>query len=218
MIRKNILKGCMALLAMTLLFAQGAMADEKGNKAEGTKAKSKSVLIVGLNDNVKSNYFYNKMIAEETGISADSVSAIYNRVIAQNIVEAAQKKHLPMTTLTACGGAGDVVDDIRLVGESEDRHSDLSLVPETEWRETLDKAGAEYVLVLNQHYLKWNEEQLRTLFHIVCYSVYDADKNEVYRGNTYFSSMYLITPQEMAKSCKKSTAKIVSNMLKHIEL
>ena len=48
--------------------------------------------------------------------------------------------------------------------------------------------------------------------------VYDADKNEVYRGNTYFSSMYLITPQEMAKSCKKSTAKIVSNMLKHIEL
>ena len=121
MIRKNILKGCMALLAMTLLFAQGAMADEKGNKAEGTKAKSKSVLIVGLNDNVKSNYFYNKMIAEETGISADSVSAIYNRVIAQNIVEAVRQScEVPFERVLFALG-------IRYVGETVAKKLALAL-------------------------------------------------------------------------------------------
>lgn len=41
---------------------------------------------VGLPDNVKSNYFYKGMIAEETGMKTDSIDLAYNSIIAENIV------------------------------------------------------------------------------------------------------------------------------------
>ena len=53
--------------------------------SEGDGVQPKQVLIVGLKDNVRSNYFYKGMIAEETGMQADSVDFIYNQIIAENI-------------------------------------------------------------------------------------------------------------------------------------
>ena len=41
--------------------------------SEGDGIQPKQVLIVGLKDNVRSNYFYKGMIAEETGMQADRI-------------------------------------------------------------------------------------------------------------------------------------------------
>ena len=43
--------------------------------------------------------------------------------------------------------------------------SDLSQVSDEKWEKAPDKAQAEYVLALNQHYLKWQEAQLHTEFN-----------------------------------------------------
>ena len=40
---------------------------------------------------------------------------------------------------------------------------------------------------------------LRTLFHIVSYTLFDKDKNEVYRGNNFFTCMNLENPDKLRK-------------------
>ena len=143
---------------------------------------------------------------------------IYNHIIGKNIAEAARKKKVNMTLLTSGQDADRLRHEIKLVGEDENIYADLGNVPEQEWKIAMNKANAEYALVLNQHYLKWQEDlQLHTLFHIVSFSLFDANKNEVYRGNAYFSSMNLLAPQQINKSCIKSAAKIANNVIKHIK-
>lgn len=205
-----------AMIALFLL-EQKVCANPKEDNT-GDANKGNRVLIIGLSDNVKSNYFYKGMIAEETGIHVDSISTIYNRILTENIAKAvARKDKLATSTLMPEADSYHLVSEIKVVGEDEDCQSDLSQVTDAEWKQTLDKAQAKYVLVLNQHYLKWQEEQLHTLFHIVSYSLFDVNKKETYHGNSYFTSMNLITPQEMEKSCQKSALKIANNIIKHIE-
>lgn len=215
---KNVfVKKGMAVFALLLMTVYTGASNKNDN--EISNGVNKNVLIVALNDNVKSNYFYPGMIADETGISADSVSIIYNRIIGKNIAEAARKKKVNMTILAPGQDADELRHEIKLVGEDENIYADLSNVSEQVWKTTMDKAHAEYALVLNQHYLKWQEDlQLHTLFHIVSFSLFDENKNEVYRGNAYFSSMNLLAPQQMDKSCTKSAAKIANNVIKHIKL
>ena len=53
---------------MFFLAVASIAANAKESKKEGDNYHAKQILIVGLHDNVKSNYFYNGMIAEETGM------------------------------------------------------------------------------------------------------------------------------------------------------
>ena len=70
---------------MFFLAVASIAANAKESKKEGDNYHAKQILIVGLHDNVKSNYFYNGMIAEETGMKADSIDQTYNTIIAENI-------------------------------------------------------------------------------------------------------------------------------------
>ena len=112
---------------------------------------------------------------------------------------------------------GQVLNEIKVNGESEDSYSDLSSVPTEELQKVLNNAGADYLLVLNQHYLKWQEQPLRTLFHIVSYTLFDKDKKEIYRGNNYFTCMNLENPDKVRKISRKSTSKIASSIIKTLE-
>ena len=65
-------------------------ADEEGaNKANNNLVK---VLVIGLHDNVESNYFPGSMITEETGIPTDSIDYTYNQIIAKNIIASNKNK------------------------------------------------------------------------------------------------------------------------------
>ena len=90
-------------------------------------------------------------------------------------------------------------------------------MPTEELQKVLDNADADYLLVLNQHYLKWQDQPLRTLFHIVSYTLFDKDKNEVYRGNNFFTCMNLENPDKLRKSSRKSSSKIASTIIKTLD-
>lgn len=205
---------------MMLLLVLGTVvtASAKGNKKdESSNYHAKQILIVGLHDNVKSNYFYNGMIAEETGMQADRIDREYNSIIAENIAAAVKEggcKFIPATDNLV---DGQVLNEIKVNGESEDSYSDLSAVPTEELQKVLNKAGADYLLVLNQHYLKWQEQPLRTLFHIVSYRYMINDKKEIYRGNNYFTCMNLENPDKVRKISRKSSSKIASSIIKTLE-
>ena len=185
--------------------------------SEGDGIQPKQVLIVGLKDNVRSNYFYKGMIAEETGMQADSVDFIYNQIIAENIAGNTKNKAYKFVLANEDSIPADFFEEVKINENEEECASDLSSVPLDEMRKIMNDADADYLLVLNQHYLKWQDQPLRTLFHIVSYSLFDKDKKEIITGNNFFTCMNLEEPNKIRKMSKKSSVKIASNVIKALE-
>lgn len=214
------MKKLFGIKSFTVLFTLAVMTiagNAKAGERENNNYHAKQILIVGLHDNVKSNYFYNGMIAEETGMKADSIDQTYNNIIAENIASAIKNSDCKFIPAQANQVSGQVLNEIKVNGESEDCYSDLSGVSTDELQKVLDKADADYLLVLNQHYLKWQDQPLRTLFHIVSYTLFDKDKKEICRGNNFFTCMNLEKPDKLKKSSKKSSSKIASSIIKTLD-
>ena len=180
---------------MFFLAVASIAANAKESKKEGDNYHAKQILIVGLHDNVKSNYFYNGMIAEETGMKADSIDQTYNTIIAENIAASVKNGDCKFIPANATQVTGQVLNEIKVNGESEDCYSDLSAVPTEELQKVLDNADADYLLVLNKHYLKY----------------------EGYRGNNFFTCMNLENPDKLRKSSRKSSSKIASSIIKTLD-
>lgn len=211
---KSVMKFRIIGVCLSLLLLSFSASAKENKKEENNHSAAKQILIVGLHDNVKSNYFYNGLIAEETGMQADSIDWAYNRIIAENIAAATSKGSVRFVPALGSQIDGRLLNEIQVNGESEESYADLSHVPAGEWQKALDKAGADYMLVLNQHYLKWQDQPLRTLFHIVSYTLFDKEKKEVCRGNNYFTCMNLEQPDKLRKISRKSTSKIASAIVK----
>lgn len=210
-----------SLLVTGMLLILSMQVQAKDNKdakeSKDVHKQTSHILIIGLDENVKSNYYYNGMIAEETGIEADSINLEFNRIISENIATSNKDKDCKFVSAGPEQINDQFLQSIKVNGESEDCYSDITSVSSAEWQKTLDKVNADYMLILNQHYLKWQEVPLRTLFHIVSYTVFDKDKKEVCRGNQYFTSMHLEKPEILRKISLKSTSKIASNVTKSLK-
>ena len=188
------------LLLMSLLISGNIVAGNASNE----EVKSHRILVMSMQDNVKSNYFVTDMLAEDTQINPDSVCYIYNKVIEDNLTQLAQKSKASYTFIDGNNikGVGeDILDDIKTSGEAENQASDL-----------LDKAGADYLLLLDTHYLKYQEVPFKTIFHYVNYSLYDGNKQKLAQGSNYFTSINPQSEQQMLKSSRKSTAKMLDNV------
>ena len=173
-----------------------------------------NVLMLGLSDNVWSDYFPKVMIAEETGVAVESIDREYNAIIMENIMASANGA---FKFISSDVDAHKLANTIKVSGEGDASYSDLSQTSAEDFRMALETAEAEYLLVINQHFLKWQEKPMRTLFHIVSYSLFDKDRNEVYRGNHHFASMYLETPDQLRKSSRRASSRIASTITNHIK-
>lgn len=183
---------------------------------ENSNVSTKKVLVIGL-DNVNSNYFPQSMITEETGIPTDSISYTYNKIITNNIIQSNKDKDYTFVSPVVSSEINEIIDDIQLKGEEEERYIDLSSIDNNEYHRLIDATNADYVLFLNQHYLKWQEKPLRTLFHFVSYSLYDKNQKEITKGNNYFTCMNLEKADKLSKASRKSSSKIASTVIKSIK-
>lgn len=207
---KHIILGMAALAFTTTAFA------EDSNKENKTNDMTVKVLVVGL-DNVGSNYFPAPMITEETGIPQDSIGDTYNRIITDNIIQTNKDKKYAFVSSANLPDVNALIDEVEVKGEDEDTYADLSHVNKAEYDKVLNEADADYVLFLNNHYLKWQDTPLRTLFHFVSYSLYDRNQNEVTKGNNYFTCMNLEKAAKLSKASRKSSSKIASEVIKSID-
>ena len=174
-------------------------------------------MVIGLHDNVSSNYFPESMITEETGIPEESIDSTYNQIITKNIIETNKDKHIVFIDSKGLDGIGNMINDITLTGNNEEQYADLSHIESKDYHNLLDNAHADYLLILNQHYLKWQEKPLRTLFHFVSYSLFDKSQQEITKGNSYFTCMNLEKADKLMKASKKSSSKIALSITKNID-
>lgn len=215
--KTSVLKSVMVGLWSMVLTVVPAVAGTASDSPKSVNTTAvKRILVVGLPDNVESNYFPVSMIAEETGIPADSVDYAYNQAVAENIILSNKDKRFCFLPLKGCQEKENWMNSIELKGDEEAKYADLSKVDETVYRQWMAAAGADYVLLLNQHYLKWQEKPLRTLFHITSYSLYDKNHREVTRGNHYFTSMELDNRAQLEKDSRKSSMRIAQNVVKSL--
>ncbi|MDR2118734.1 MAG: hypothetical protein LBP25_04300 [Tannerellaceae bacterium] len=204
---------CLGLIGNLILEAK----ENRGAKGNGRdRERMPRILIVGLNDNVKSNYFYAGMIADETGMEAEHIDREYNRIIAENIVAANRSDDCCFVTADPEAVDEQFSRSVRMNGEEEDCYPDLSSVSPEVWRNLMDEA--DYLLMLNRHYLKWQDEPLRTLFHIVSYTLFDREGREIYRGNNYFTSMNLEKPDALKRISRKSSSRIAANVIRSLDI
>lgn len=206
---------CRLILLATLscILVTASQARERGNN---NITSGKHILMLGLTDNVRSNFFSKLMITEEMGVNEDMIDKEYNSIIMENIMTSANGtcKFIPVCAETS---APEWISMIRVEGEADKCYSDVSMVPSDDYRNVLDMAGAEYLLVLNQHYLKLQEKPMLTLFHIVSYTLFDKDQNEVYRGSGYFTSINPERPDKLKKISVKTSSRIASTITNQIK-
>lgn len=180
--------------------------------------KSHRVLVIGLDNNIVSNYFTVDMLADGTDIAEDSVSAAYNEVIKNGLATTARKEKSPFSFVAGSQNAwADMARYVRIEGDDENAVADLSTVNADKLRSLLDGAGASYLLVLDAHYMRYQEKPFKTLFHYVNYSLYDAGKKKLAQGSNYFTSINPQNKAQMAKSSRKSTEKIVEMVEKTLD-
>ncbi len=205
-------------LVLMLLSLQAATTSwgKKNDVSEGKREAR--VLIIGLNNNVSSNYYYKEQIASETGMAADSIGWHYNNIIATNIAQATSKSPCKFVSGSTDPSYGELIGKIETKGEAEECNANLSKVSGDEMQQMLEHAHADYVLVLKQHYLKWQEQPMRTVFHMVSYTLYSKDKKELYSGSQYFTTMDLERPEKITQLSRKSSAKIASAVAKTLDL
>lgn len=201
---------CIAVICGNTTFSQ---AKDGLKNEDGKGIISKQILIIGLNDNIKSNYFYDEMIAEESGIKQDSLNIKYNNIITDNISSCSKYKYFLSTNTFQYS---KIIEKIKTKGEDEEKYSDISSIQTSELQSMLNQENAEYLLVLNQHYLKWQETPYRTIFHFISYSLFDKNKKEIYRGNNYFTCVNLGDAEQIKKMSKKCSAKIAESVFKAI--
>lgn len=166
------------------------------------------IVVVGLAENVKSNYYLDYMIEEETAIPKDSICAVYNRTVAEQI-----SHELGSDNVMHYAQCPEISNEIKVSGEKEEVYSDINSVDAEVYSSFLEREDAKYMLVINQHYLKWQREPLRTLFHFVSYTLYNDQKQEVSRGCKYFTSMNTLNGKELRKKCKKTSGKIAESLV-----
>src|SRR5690554_2061846 len=179
--------------------------------------KSPKVLIIGLQDNVSSNYYYDEMISEQTGIQVDSIDWHYNNVISRNLQSAAKKHSFQVINSAEMLVNDHILSKIEIIGEKEIFSSNIQDIPEEEYKNLMEKLKADYLLIINQHYLKWQEEPMRTVFHMISYSLFDKNKKEIYNGNEYFTSMNLETIKKLENISRRTSSKIANQVQKSIK-
>jgi hypothetical protein len=212
------MKNIRLLSGLLLLMITPVLSWSKKETTSKSAEAQAQVLIVGLNDNVKSNYYFKEQIAEETGMQADSIVQQYNDIISRNIIAASANSACTFIPAGKDDSYSGLVDKIEVTGDGEDCNSNLSKLSTEELQTALEHAHADYLLVLNQHYLKWQQQPMRTVFHMVSYTLYDKNKKPVLSGNQYFTSMNLEKPERIAQISRKSSSKIASSIAKSLDL
>lgn len=173
------------------------------------------VIIIGLDKNVSSNYFPNITIAEELKTSIDSIDIVFNRIISNNIM-LNRNAYCKFQYVNNSTKLKEILKVATIKGENENRHIDLSSIDKEKMKNFLSENKCDFILILNQHYLKWQDVPFRTLFSFVNYSLFDKEANEILQNKEYYTTMNLVDVNKMKKSSKRMIRKVVSSVERSI--
>lgn len=211
-----------ALLFTMMLIPMMAYAGSDGpapKTHEDNVAVNSRVLVIRALDNVKSNYYDDYLLAENTDIAQDSVNQVYNGVVEHNLQKAGTGLHFVNMDDHALNSSlwQPIVSNIVLKGEGENLRADLSAISRADLKKAMQDAGARYLLVIDAQYLRYTEKPMPMMYHFVNYSLYDSNEQKLTSGQNYFPAYQPQRKAELEKASMKSVRKIAEQLSKVIK-
>lgn len=204
------------LLSGFMMLGLHAMATNEESKNNEAPDRNK-VVVIGLDDNVKSNYYTPLLLSEKTDISADSVCCTYNKIVEQNFARSGKGVNF------VCVDNGmqtplwkAVADRIQVEGTDQHVTSSLSGVSAEEYRRAMQNERANYLLVIDGHFLDYREKPMQMMYHYINYSLYDINEKKISSGQCYFPAYEPQSKNQLASSSMKSIRKVANDLYKLI--
>jgi len=184
----------------------------KGN--DKALSRNTRILVFPLRGNVSSNYYPLTMIAQDMKIREDSIVAVINKMVADNVSE---NNSQFITTLDCKGieGMDKIQQQVKIVNSSTDvKIADLSAVSDKDYNCLIEQAGVSYVVFINGYYINKRDKPFNTVFHIISLSVFDSKKNKVLDFSNYYNTFDLIPFIEMKAASRKCAQKIAQTIIR----
>lgn len=172
-----------------------------------------NVLIISATNNIKSNHYYDDLIAKEIGVQVDSLDFYFNGEVKRNLIANEPSKMHFVTTISN-EDLALLNQQLEIIGEGESSEASIDHISLTSYQTMLNKANTNYLLVINQHYLKKIDETMNTVYHIISYTLFDKDKQKVNSATQYYATMKLENVKVMVPLIKKTTSKIALKLNK----
>lgn len=217
--RKSSIGALLFTMMLIPMMAYTGSDDPAPKTHEDNVAVNSRVLVIRALDNVKSNYYDDYLLAENTDIAQDSVNQVYNGVVEHNLQKAGTGLHFVNMDDHALNSSQwqPILDNIVLKGEGENLRADLSAISRADLKKAMQDAGARYLLVIDAQYLRYTEKPMPMMYHFVNYSLYDSNEQKLTSGQNYFSAYQPQRKAELEKASMKSVRKIAEQLSKVIK-
>ncbi len=184
----------------------------KGNDKE--LDRNTKVLVFPLRGNVSSNYYPLTMIAHDMKVKEDSIVAVINKMVADNISE----NNSQFITTQECKGIvglDKIQQQVKLVDSSSDvKIADLSAVSDRDYNSLIEQTGVGYVVFINGYYINKRDKPFNTVFHTISLSIFDSKKNKVLDFSSYYNTFDLVPIIEMKAASRKCAQKMAQTIIR----
>jgi len=202
-------------LSLLVLFFLSLSTSVEANKRTGSVKPDITILVIGFGDNVASNFFPKVEIAEKLNIPLHEFDSILNQKLNKQ-VQAIDIRQLNFITRESIKEINHLRGHIHFHGESGqiaaiiiDRYKEF-------FKNLLNEHKADYLLVYNEYYLRWQELPFNTLFHIFSYTLFDQSLSEISNGQDHFNTFSLVPGSELTRNLERLVRRNVQNIARNL--
>jgi hypothetical protein len=210
--QQNMKTTAIYLACIIILFLSNTAEAAKNRKQDSTSTESGVVvLVVGFGDNVNSNYFPRVDMAVKMGVAQDKIDSLLNHKLWEGFA-GVNLKNISFINPSDYSMISKTRNYFQFTGDPGDIRPELISSFETQIQELLEIYNADYLLLYNQYYLRWQEEPVRTLFHIFNYTIFNRKMQAVSKGQEHFNTFSLVNSDEMKKLMQRMVKKNTQNV------
>jgi hypothetical protein len=162
--------------------------------------------------NLRSNYFSDETIAERMNVPEDSIHEVFNGVFFEYLNHASLKGGKADVVYCCLGEGKAILESVKYDNRGDEMESDLSAVPQGELSDFLQKTSTDYLVLVDQYYIKREGYPYHNISHIINYSVYDGKKKVVCRGRHRFSSLDMDDLGSYSRQFSKIASKLLAKI------
>jgi hypothetical protein len=200
------------MLCILPVFGTVTAKANNGDEKEGIE-NAQRVAFLGIgSDNLRSNYFSDEIIAGKMNVPEDSIHEAFNRHFFE-ILSKVSAKNRKTNVVYCCFGEGKtILESVKYDNKGDEMESDISGVSQRQLSEFLEKTSTVYLALIDQYYIKKEGYPYNNISHIIAYSVYDGNKNVVFRGRHQFSSLEMDDFSNYTKQFSKIANKLLAKI------
>jgi hypothetical protein len=187
------------LVSILVLFLTDTATALKKKKQDNNGGESGVVvLVVGFGNNVNSNFFPRVDMAQKMGVRQDEIDSLLNQKLLEGFSDVSVK-NIDFINPSDFSLISQTRNCFEFTGDPGYIQPELIVAFEAQIQDLLELYNADYLLLYNQYYLRWQEEPVRTLFHIFSYTVFNKKMQAVSKGQEHFNTFSLVDSDEMKK-------------------